>query len=146
LALSAKLRADYGDRVYDYKLSYKGSGDSGVMDVNEPVIIDGLSAVYTDGRVSLSCDGALIDTGALSGLGVSPLQAFPLLIEAWKNGYISKCWHEARGELSCTAAEIVIKEGEESIVCRAWFDSSEFKPVYSEIAVNGYTVIYCEFT
>lgn len=116
------------------------------MNVTEPAIIDNLSAVYKDGAVSLSCDGALIDTGAIFSGSVSPLQAFPMLIEAWKSGYISKCWKEVRGEVKCTAAEIVISEGEENVVCRAWFDSTELIPVYSEIAVNDFTVIYCEFT
>ena len=81
--------------------------------------------------------------GAIFGGSVSLLQTSDL-IEAWKALY-SKV-EEVRGEVKCTAAEIVISEGEENVVCRAWFDSTELIPVYSEIAVNDFTVIYCEFT
>jgi hypothetical protein len=146
LSLSAKMTADYGDRVYVYKLSYSGTGETGEISVAEPVIVEGLKAVYDRGEVTLAYDGAELDTGALIGGTASPLQAFPLLIEAWKTGYVSSCWRETRGKTGCVAAEIILGEGEgNGVLCRAWFDAEDYAPVYSEISVNGFTALYCEF-
>jgi hypothetical protein len=146
LSLSADMTADYGDRVYEYKLTYTGNGESGEINVTEPSIINGLTALYQKGEVTLRYDGAVIDTGAILGDDVSPLQAFPMLIEAWKTGYVSNCWKESRDGVKCTAAEIVMCESEEnSVLCHTWFDSVEYKPVYSEISVNGVAVLFCKF-
>ncbi len=43
----------------------------------------------------------------------SPLQAFPMMIEAWKSGYVESCWRESRNGVRCLAAEMVISEGGE---------------------------------
>jgi hypothetical protein len=112
--------------------------------------ISGLTAQYDKGEVTLMYDGAVLDTGALVGGAVSPLQAFPMMIEAWKTGYVSDCWNESRDGVKCTAAEIIVSEGdnekgEDCVLCRAWFDCGDYTPVYSEITVNGFTVLYCEF-
>jgi hypothetical protein len=56
------MTADYGDRAYQYRLSYEGNGKERVISVSEPEEITGLSAVYENGAVKLFCEGAVLDT------------------------------------------------------------------------------------
>ena len=44
ITLSAELTADYGDRRYDYSLSYTGDGKSGEVSILSPETVSGISA------------------------------------------------------------------------------------------------------
>lgn len=146
LSLRAELTADYGERVYVYELDYAGDASAGTIQVYSPQIISGISAVYQQGCITLRFDGAILDTGKLS-FGMCPLEAFPFMINAWQNGYISECWHENYNGTDSVAAQIEMGDADMGggIVCRVWFDRSDGGPLFCEIAENGKSVIQCKF-
>ena len=144
---TADMTADYGDRVYEYKLSYSGNGAKGELTVFEPLNIKGLVARIDGGEGVMKYDGATLDTGAFSSDGVSPVEAFPLMIDAWQNGFITGHYTEKLGENECIVAEIDLTSADqpEKILHRVWFDKDTYLPVRGEITVDGYTVIRCRF-
>jgi hypothetical protein len=141
--LSAKITADYGGRVYNYRLSYTGNGTRGELTVLEPVNIRGIVAVIEDGAVTLKYDGAVVDTGAIGYGGVSPVGAFPLLINAWQKGYIVSAWKEVYRNTDCICAEIRLDDN--NLINKVWFSAESYLPLHAEIQENGYSVIICDF-
>ncbi|MDR0859222.1 MAG: hypothetical protein LBN97_09360 [Oscillospiraceae bacterium] len=137
VTLSGRVSADYGDRTYDYVLSYSGDGDRGTLKVSEPAVIDGLSAVLEDGAVRFKYEGVLIDTGSLTGGlangGISPVAAFPLFVKAWRSAYIKSSWRESYGGTPCIAGEFVLSLGSEQITLRTWFEEAGFEALHCEI-------------
>jgi hypothetical protein len=137
VALSGRITADYGDTVYDYVLSYTGDGDRGTLTVSEPAVIEGLSAIIENGAVRFKYEGALIDTGPVTGglatEGISPVAAFPLFIKAWRTAYIKSSWRETYDGTPCIAGEFVLSLGNDQIALRTWFDEAGLSPVHSEI-------------
>ena len=144
LDLRADLRADYGDRVYDYRLSFSGNGEGGLLRVEEPLELAGVEVRLEDGRARLRYGDLMLDTGALARQQ-SPLQAFPLMIRAWLRGSVNQCWHERREGIDCVAAEIHLGEAgaEDRLLCRAWFRREDGQPVYAELASEGRVCLMC---
>ncbi len=144
--LRASVRADYGLRVYDFVLRYEGDGESGTLTVEEPALIRGVEATLGKEGVRLEYDGALLDTGAILA-GLSPLEAFPLLLRAWDSGCVTDCWKETWQGEACLTAEIDLTGpgGGEEILCRSRFRLPEGQPLTAEFSVRGSTVISCVF-
>ena len=144
LRLRADLRADYGDRVYDYRLAYAGNGDGGVLRIEEPLELKDVRVELAEGHTRLRFGDLMLDTGALAG-EESPVQAFPLMIRAWLRGSVAECWHERLYEADCLAAEINLGRAgaETSLVCRVWFRRSDREPVYAELAAEGRVCLTC---
>ena len=146
LSLRADLRADYGDRVYDYRLSYVGNAEEGVLRIEEPLELEDVRVELKKGHARLRYGDLMLDTGALAG-EESPVQAFPLMIRAWLRGSVAECWHERMEEEDCTAAEIHLggAGAETSLVCRVWFRRSDGEPVFAELAAEGRVCLTCRF-
>ncbi len=144
LDLRADLRADYGDRVYDYRLAYAGTADRGVLQIEEPLELRDIRVELEQGHARLRCGELMLDTGALAGKE-SPVQAFPLMIRAWLRGSVAECWRERLYGEDCVAAEIHLggPGAETSLVCRAWFRRSGGEPVYAELAAEGNVCLSC---
>jgi hypothetical protein len=144
MTLSAELTADYGERVYVYSLRYTGGAEAGTMDVYEPRCISGVRAAYEDGRVTLICQDAVIDTGELI-FGMCPLEAFPFMISAWRNGSITDCRRERLDGTDCIAADIDMDKWQSGAKCRVWFARETQQPLLSEIYDCGRCVMRCRF-
>lgn len=144
LRLRADLRADYGDRVYDYRLTYAGGADGGVLQIEEPLELKDIRVELEEGHARLRCGDLMLDTGALAG-EESPVQAFPLMIRAWLRGSVAECWHERLYGEDCIAAEIHLggAGAETSLVCRVWFRRADREPVYAELAAEGRVCLTC---
>jgi hypothetical protein len=151
VSLNAKLSADYGGRVYGYTLNYVGNGTRGELTVTEPAVINRLTAVIDGGKVQLKSDGAIIDTGDIAGKGVNPVAAFPLMIDAWKSGYITSAYGEKLAvtgvepeqSIYCIVAEIQLTGRD--VTLKTWFNPENYAPVRSEIYSVGYCVIIVDF-
>ena len=146
LALRADMRADYGDRVYDYRLSYSGTAEGGTLRIEEPLMLEGVEVRLEEGHAALRFGDLTLDTGALV-LEESPVQAYPLMLRAWLRGSTAECWHETREGVDCVAAEIHLGEAgaEERLLCRVWFSRETGEPVYSELAKDGRVCLMCTF-
>ena len=146
LDLRADLRADYGDRVYDYRLSYAGNAEEGVLQIEEPLELKDVAVLLEERHARLRYGDLMLDTGALAG-EESPVQAFPLMIRAWLRGSVAECWHERLDGEDCVAAEIHLggAGAETSLICRVWFRRSDREPVYAELAAEGRVCLACRF-
>ena len=146
VTLRTEMRADYGDRVYDFTLRYEGGGEGGTLTVEKPLELEGVEAVIGEKGVSLRYDGFLLDTGAILG-ALSPLEAFPLLIRCWEKGCVTDCWRENWNGEACLTAQFDLTEaGEaEERLCVTRFRPSDGTPLEAELMADGRTVLICRF-
>lgn len=144
--LHAAVRADYGDRIYDYVLSYSGSPTGGMLTVEEPKMLTGVGVEIGEKGVMLYWDGAELDTGAILG-NLNPVQAFPLLLRCWQSAPVLECWEETRDGVSCLTAEFDLSEAGSPDIrrCRTWFSLETEQPVAAELSENGRTVLFISF-
>ena len=141
-ALRAAVRADYGDRIYDYVLSYAGGTSGGTITVEEPEMIAGVGVEIGAEGIVLHWDGTELDTGAILG-NWNPVQAFPLLLRCWQSAPVLACWEENRDGIPCLTAEFDLSEAGSPDVrrCRTWFSLENHQPVAAELLENGRTVL-----
>jgi hypothetical protein len=142
LEITAAVTADYGDRVYDFKMKFTGNADLGEIEILAPEAIAGLKAEVSISGGTLEYDGATLDTGALTGDGLSPAEAVPVLIAQWQNGFLSGCNFE---KLDDTDALAVTSDVTDSVAQRTWFDTATQLPLRAELDENGKMVIKCDF-
>ncbi len=146
LTLRADLRADYGDRVYDYRLTYTGGSEGGMVRVEEPLELAAVEVELTEDWVRVRYGDLMLDTGAIADRE-SPVQAFPLMLRAWLRGSVAECWQERLEGVDCVAAEIHLGEtgAEDRLLCRAWFRRDTGEPVYAELSKDGRVCIFCHY-
>jgi hypothetical protein len=149
ITINANIIADYGGRTYDYDLTYVGDGLRGTVIVKAPAIVEGLTAIVDDGAVQLSTGGTVIDTGGIAGKGTNPLESFPLIVNAWRSGYVTSAYAEKFAKdsetpsVQCIAIEYRLGDG--GVTLKTWFNYETFTPVRSEIYDNGYCVILADY-
>ncbi len=141
--------ADYGERVYTYQMSVSWEKDGAtVLTVLEPENIAGLTARLEDGETCLDYDGASLETGELSGTGLTPMEVIPAVLEALFSGYIAQCDFEtgAEGEqlwVLCRSPEDPAGSGTEIAL---WFNAETHEITRAEVSFDGYVVMQCAFT
>ena len=146
VVLRSEVRADYGERVYDFTLRYEGAGEGGTLSVEKPLELEGVEAVIGEKGVTLRYDGFLLDTGAILGT-LSPLEAFPMLIRCWEKGFVTDCWRETWNGEACLTAQFDLTEAgeEEERLCVTRFRPSDGTPLEAEFLADGRTVLICRF-
>lgn len=148
VTLSADIIADYGDRCYEYGVSYSGDGKSGEVTVLSPEEICGISARIDENRkVSLKCDDAVIDTGVLYGTGITPVEALPLIVNAIREGYVSSVYTENLDGVDYITVEIdETPAGEsEKIIYTLWFAAEDDSLHKAEISADGFVSVSALF-
>ena len=138
VTFTADITADYGERVYDYGISYKSGRDGGTVTILSPDEISGICVEYSGDGASVSYDGAEVFTGEIIPDGLSPVDAVPVMEKAWREGLITESVSEKVGGEECIASVFRI---EDDIFLRTWFGKESFLPVRAEIVNGGYTVI-----
>ena len=106
----AQIRADYGQRVYDFRLSYQGDGRDGTVTIIEPESVSGAQLEIEDGESSLSYDGARVYTGQLLPDGLSPADALPAMISAFREGMASQVSSEDWEGTGCVMAVFTLSD------------------------------------
>lgn len=142
IVLTAFVRADYGDKVFDFKITCTETPDETAVEIKEPEEIAGVRAVITEDGYELSYDGAEMTTGALTRNGLSPAEALPCLIDCWKDGYFIAALREKYGDAETLVLDSRITD---TVYQKTWFDENTLLPIRSEILQSGTTVIICEF-
>ena len=139
---SADIRADYGNRVYDYGVTFEGLPDSGTVSITAPESIAGTSFRLSDDGGTLIFDGAEVYTGEILPDGLSPADAVPLLINQWQSGLVTECVIEKFHDEDAVAALFSVSD---DVTMRTWFGKESSLPLYAEIYFDGYTVISSTF-
>lgn len=91
--------ADYGQRVYEYGISFQWEREGDlVLTVTAPVEAAGITARVSGEQTSLEYDGVRLETGPLNEDGLSPIDAIPALLRALREDFIAECGMEKLGE------------------------------------------------
>jgi len=143
LIITAEVTADYGDRVYTFGIRYTGNIESGEILITSPELIAGVVAEISGGCAALVFDGARLETGALSGSGLTPIEALPLLMSEWQGGRIGFTGFEKFGDHDAVTMESLV---DESVTKKTWFDRTTLLPLRAELSYNGTMIIAAEFS
>ncbi len=142
LRFVAALRADYGERVYDYRVRFAGLGGEGMLTILEPESVAGAAVRYGADGTALSYDGAEVYTGELLPQGLSPVDALPMMVNAWRTGLVTGAVRESFDGQSCLAVDFMIAE---DVSLRTWFQRESALPLHAEVSFDGYTVLEATF-
>lgn len=146
---TAELHADYGERVYDYTVSFQCQKDGEMqVRITAPESLAGTTARIAQGETRLEFDGLTLETGPLSPEGLSPIDAIPASLRYLCEGYIAECGDETRDGHACLRIQFrdptkAAGEGTEAIL---WLDKENGNILYAEMMQDGFTVLRCEFT
>lgn len=140
-----QLRADYGQRVYDYTLDVTASEQETVLTVAAPDLVAGVTARLKAEESFLEYDGLCIETGALNENGLTPISAVPALLDAAREAYITSCCFEETGLLRVNygAPDVPLGTGTEYVL---WFHPETHDLARGEISVDGFRCIECTFS
>ena len=136
------LSANYGEKVYDYRISFDLSENGGTLEILEPEEISGVIATVSDGGATLSFDGAEVYSGEILPDGLSPLSAIPVITNAWRTGLVIESVKESIDGTGCASITFRISD---DVSLRTWFEIETHLPLYAELVYNGYSVITCSF-
>ena len=142
ITVTAKVTADYGDKVYDFRLKYTGSEEEGRVEILSPEAVKGLAVKIASGGRQLVFDGAELSLGSLTPEGLSPVDCLPVMIGQWKDGYISGSVSERLYGKDTAAVTFDMAENEYLIT---WFEDGTWLPVRAEMFFDGDMVLSCEF-
>lgn len=127
-SFTAHIRADYGEKVFDFSLDADYSPEKTVLTVTAPKEIAGISAVTDKDGTSLRFDGAELAMGKLANGLISPILVPWILGQCWTGEYISCAGKDAE------LYRVTYLKGydEEELQVDTWLDGEDI-PVYAEI-------------
>lgn len=143
---SLEVHADYGSRVYDYAMDAVWTGEGGLtLTLTAPEEVAGVTGRVLEGETALEFDGMYLETGPLDPSGLSPMDAFPALLTALREGYLAQCALEGEGEeqvlhLTIRDAEGTPGQGRE---IQLWLGAESHALLRGEISSDGDTVLTC---
>ena len=138
----ASISANYGERVYDYRISFDFSPSGGTLEILEPEEIAGVTAKISDGGATLVFDGAEVYAGEILPDGTSPVAAVPIMADVWRNGLVTESVRERLSGEDCVSVAFRVSD---EVYLRTWFDLKTQLPLRSEFVYSGYSVITCIF-
>lgn len=144
--LSADITADFGERIGEYSITYELKGEEGIITIEKPVEIAGITATINADGSSLSYDGLILETGKLAGTALTPIDAVPTMLNTWAAGYMTDAGTEKLKGVKCYHLTYRSTIEETEVEQHAWFDMETLKPLRAETLVDGRRVISCEFT
>ena len=141
----AQLRADYGQRVYDYTLDVSVSEDEVLLTVTEPELIAGITARIKSDESFLEFDDLCLETGSLDETGLTPVSAIPRMLAAIRQDYLTAYNFDENGTLrvSCGDPDLPPGTGTEYTL---WFHPETHDLIQGEISVDGTRRILCTFS
>lgn len=144
--MTARVVADYGDRVYEYTLECKYRRNAqGAVTVVEPEIIAGVTTTLEGKNTTLSYSDLNLDTGKLEGSELTPVGCLPSIALAWEEGYISTTGYESLDGVDCLLVTILTGYDSSHTEYRTWFEKDSMNPVRSEVIFGGRRIISCDY-
>lgn len=142
----AEVTADYGDKVYQYQITLSGDDRGGEVQVTQPESIAGTGCRWKKGNCTATYEDITIATGHISGDGLSPADAMPVLLEALGSGR-----EIAAEEQKLDGKEVLFLElanpnhPEEVSRVQVWLDKANGALCRGEILWQDRTVITVDF-
>lgn len=143
---SLEVHADYGSRVYDYGMDAAWTGDGGLtLTLTAPEEVAGVTGRVLEGETALEFDGMYLETGPLDASGLSPMDAFPALLTALREGYLAQSTLEGEGEEQVLHLTVRDPEGTpgEGREVQLWLSAAGHALLRGEISSDGTTVLTC---
>ena len=137
-SFTARLQADYGEKVYAFSMDCQWSEEQTRLMVTEPASIAGIAAVVSEDGTQLAFDGVELDFGELANGYVSPVTVPWLLAQCWMGEYIA--WTGADGDQ--TRVTYLRGYEDKELTVDTWF--SDGIPAYAEISYDGARCITAE--
>ena len=131
--IEAAVTASDDDKVCEYTLLYTQNAERETVEVISPQLIAKVKAQIGDKEVSLSYDGAMLDTGSTLSGNLSPLMALPTLMKVIKEGHVENSWSETINKAALTVTELEMPDG---TIMTLWQRSSDMTPVHVDVR-NG---------
>ena len=142
ITTTADLRADYGENIYDFTVTYTGGSENGTLSILAPDTIAGSSVKIENGDVSAQLDSASVYMGDLDSIGKSPACVIAAIIRAWREGYMEDmCFENGSGGKVLA----VTYETSNDTKVISYFDADSLVPLNAEILYDGAAVIFCTF-
>lgn len=135
MTMTATVQADFGETTEEYTLKYTFDGTQWIALVTEPQFVAGITARITKDASELEYEGVILSTGDLTGGGIVPISAVPLIYETITVGMADSVWEE--GEL--LGGSFVY---DDTIGVNVWFDR-EGDPVAAELIEQGVVKAKC---
>ena len=133
---TAEVRADYGDRFYEFSLRFDSTAST--IEVLAPESIAGIVISVADGGTVLHFEGAEINTGSLTPDGLSPLAAIPTIAREWRSGRIVEAHFET---MNGNETLVMTTEMSDTVRHKTWFNRETGIPILSKIFSDGFAVI-----
>lgn len=140
-----QLRADYGQRVYDYALDMTVNEKETVLTVTQPELISGVTARMRADETFLEYDGLCIETGPLNDEGLTPVSTPPAMLTAVRESYITAYCFEEDGLLRVDygSPDVPLGTGTEFTL---WFHPESHDLTRGELSVDGACRAVCTFS
>ena len=146
---SLEVHADYGSRVCDYAMDAAWTEEGGLtLTLTAPEEVAGVTGRVLAGETALEFDGMYVETGPLDEAGLSPMDAFPALLAAVREGYVAQSTleeGEAEQVLHLTVRDPEGTPGEGREI-QLWLSAASGALLRGEISRDGVTVLTCEVT
>ena len=141
IRVEAELTADYGDSARAYTLTMTWTPDGCEVEVLRPELIAGIKAHIDENGSDLEFDGLILDTGELTGDGLTPISALPRLLETMTEGHIDSAWKEGD-------SVVVELTPDDVISLSLWMEKETMAPSRAELQGqdSGRVLITCEIT
>lgn len=134
------LEADYGQRVFDCALDVTyDQVTGGTLTLVEPDIAKGVTAHISPEGTSLSYQGFSLETGDVTGDGLSPVEALPRLYQAVSRDFV------AGASVTDGVLSVTYRDGEQApgvgLEAVVTFDVESHAPLTGELFWDGSRVI-----
>ncbi len=142
------LTADYGDRMYEYTVSFTWQqGGEMALEITAPQELQGVKARIAPGETYLEYDGASLETGPLDTMGLSPMAGAFETLKELQGGYIASACSERLGERDCLRLNLQdpqsqAGEGRGTVI---WLEKESNQLIQSELTQEGATLLRCQF-
>ena len=144
-AMEADITCHYKDEVRTYTMQCTYAPASSTVTVLSPANLAGISAIVTNGTLTLSYQDVSLDAGSYSAAAISPVAALPKLMEAAATGYVTEKSEETVGERTCLRLACDLKD-DENLLYTTWFDQETMLPLRSEISSSGELIFEVAWT
>lgn len=142
----AEVTADYGDKVYQYQVTINGDDRGGEVRVTEPEAIAGTGYRWEKGSCQATYEDITIATGHISGDGLSPADAMPVLLEAMGSGREIAAEEQKLEDKDVLFLELANPNYPEEVSrVQVWLDQTNGALCRGEILWQDKTVITVDF-
>ncbi|MEA4893771.1 MAG: hypothetical protein VB064_00745 [Oscillospiraceae bacterium] len=142
-SIEAEVTASDDDKVCEYTLLYTQNAEGETVRVIAPELIADITARISDKEVSLSYDGAILDTGSALKENLSPLMALPTLMKVIEEGHLENSWSETKDGTELNVTELEMPDGTEITL---WQSGQDMTPVYADVTSSGKVRVKIEIT